>query len=289
MKPSRFEYEAPASLKEAVALLEEHGPDAKPLAGGQSLVPLMNLRLAAPRVLVDLTRIPGVSSIDGSDGHLAIGALTRHRALAESELVRRRCPLLAQAASLVGYPSIRARGTIGGSLAHADPSAELPLAAVTLDAEISLLGPEGSRSVGSSEFFRGYFTTALEDSEVLTEVRFPMGDPQDRWAFEEFSRKSGDFAVAAAAVCLTLTGDVVARARVGVAGAGDRPVRAPAVEAALEGHSLNDTDLAEVADAVGREVLSDGGGRDILERRQLIAVLVRRALERARDAGGSPA
>lgn len=281
MKPSRFSYSAPASLEECVVLLQEHGPDAKPLAGGQSLVPLMNLRLAAPSVLVDLARIRNLDRIDERDGYLTVGALTRHATVAESDLVRRCCPLLVQAASLVGYPAIRARGTMGGSLAHADPAAELPLAAVTMDADVRLLGPDGSRWVDAREFFRGYFTTALEASEVLAEVRFPTGDARDRWAFEEFSRKSGDFAVAAAAVHVTPKGDAVARARIGVAGAADRPVRAPVVEASLKGRSLLAVDLPEIAEAVANETLSDGGGRGHEERRELIAVLVRRALERA--------
>lgn len=288
MKPSRFAYEAPASLDECVALLEEHGPDAKPLAGGQSLVPLMNLRLAAPSLLVDLRRIHDLDRIEERDGHLTVGTLVRHAAVAHSELVMGRYPLLARAASLVGYPAIRARGTMGGSLAHADPAAELSLAAITLDAEIRLLGPGGSRSVDANEFFLGYFTTALDESELLVEVRFPIAPRPERWAFEEFSRKSGDFAVVAAAVCLATEGDVVTRARIGVAGAADRPLRAPGVEATLEGRGLGATDLAEVAHAVARETVADGG-RDVEERRHLITVLVRRSLEGAHDGAGSPA
>lgn len=288
MKPSRFAYETPATLEECVALLERHGPDAKPLAGGQSLVPLMNLRLAAPTVLVDLARIPGLDRVEERDGQLAIGALTRHLAVAESALVRRRCPLLAQAASLVGYPAIRARGTIGGSLAHADPAAELALAAVTLGAQIDVVGPAGRRTLDAGDFFLGYFTTALAESEVLVEVRFPIA-PGDRWAFEEFSRKSGDFAVAAAAASLTLDGDVVVHARIGVAGAADRPLRAREAEAALAGRSTADADPAAIGATAASEVLPDDEARDADERRRLVAVLVRRALHRAHDTEGSPA
>jgi carbon-monoxide dehydrogenase medium subunit len=281
VKPSRFSYEAPTSLEQCVSLLERHGPDAKPLAGGQSLVPLMNLRLAAPTVLVDLGRVAGLDRVEERDGRLCFGAMTRHMTVAESDLVRSRCPLLSTAASLVGYPAIRVRGTIGGSLAHADPAAELALVAVTVDAELDVLGPSGHRVVAASDFFHGYFTTALGESELLTEVRFPVARPTDRWAFEEFSRKSGDFAVAAAAVQIAMDGDRIAHAAIGVAGAQDRPVRAPDAEASLAGLAGGDVDFHGLAAAAAREVLSDDQAREVEERRLLTAVVVRRALERA--------
>lgn len=287
MKPSRFSYESPTSLEQCVALLERHGPDAKPLAGGQSLVPLMNLRLAAPTVLVDLGRVAGLDQVEERDGRLCFGAMTRHMTVAGSDLVRSRCPLLSEAAALVGYPAIRVRGTIGGSLAHADPAAELALVAVTLEAELDALGPAGARRIPARDFFLGYFTTALGESELLTEVRFPVIAASDRWAFEEFSRKSGDFAVAAAAVHLAMDGGRIARASIGVAGAQDRPVRAPAAEAALAGSDPADVDLHEVAAAAAREVLPDDEAREAEERRLLAAVVVRRALERANAERGA--
>jgi aerobic carbon-monoxide dehydrogenase medium subunit len=251
VKPAPFRYRAPRTIDECVELLAEHGGDAKPLAGGQSLVPLMNLRLAFPEVIVDLNRVEGLDYVREEDGVLAIGAMTRHRDVAGSEAVRRRCPLLADAVALVGYPAIRNRGTLGGSIAHADPVAELPCVALTLDAELVVAGPSGRRSIAASDFFQGFLTTALEPDELLVEVRFP---DSGRAAFREFSRKSGDFAVTAAAVDLTVTDGVVEQARIGVAGAGDRPLRAAEAEAALSGARLDAQRIAEASESVPGEL-----------------------------------
>jgi aerobic carbon-monoxide dehydrogenase medium subunit len=280
MKPARFTYAAPTTLDGCVELLARHGDDAKLLAGGQSLVPLMNLRLAAPEVVVDLNRVEGLSYVRERDGHVAVGALTRHRELAEAPLVRSACPLLAFAASLVGYPAIRARGTLGGSLAHADPSAELPLAAVALDAELEVAGPGGRRAIAARDFFAGYFTTAMAPEEVLVEVRFARQAPGG-WAFEEFSRKTGDFALAAVAVTATFAGGALEELRIAVGGAGDRPLRAPGAEATLRGATPSAEALAQAADAVAQETVPqlDGAVRD--ERRHLVRVLAERALTTA--------
>lgn len=263
MKPSPFAYLAPRTLDECVALLAEHGDAAKLLAGGQSLVPLMNLRLAAPEVVIDLNRIDELAYVREHDGGVAIGAMTRHRDVATSALVRERCPLLADAVALVGYPAIRNRGTLGGTLAHADPVAEVPCVALTLDAELVAVGPGGRRTIAAGDFFAGFLTTALAADEVLVEVRFP---PSATGAFTEFTRKSGDFALSAAAVDLALDDGVVRRARIGLAGAGDRPLRAGAAEAALAGGPLD----AERIEAAAAEV--DG---------ELAPVMVRRALTAA--------
>ncbi|HET6547145.1 MAG TPA: FAD binding domain-containing protein [Solirubrobacter sp.] len=251
MKPPPFRYEAPVALEECIALLGEHGDEAKPLAGGQSLVPLMNLRLAAPAMLVDLNRVAELSYVREVDGGVAIGAMTRHCEVADSPLVRERCPLLADAVALVGYPAIRNRGTLGGSLAHADPVAEIPCVALALDAVLVVAGPGGRREIAAADFFEGFLATALEPDELLVEARFPATAAA---AFREFSRKSGDFAVAAAAVDVALSGGVVERARIALAGAADRPVRAREAEAALAGGPLDERSIAAAAALVPGEL-----------------------------------
>jgi aerobic carbon-monoxide dehydrogenase medium subunit len=238
MKPAPFRYFAPDTVDEAVALLAEHGDDAKVLAGGQSLVPLMNLRLAQPAVLVDVNGIADLAHVRDDDGHLAIGALTRHHAVASSAH-----PLLAAAASCIGYPAIRRRGTLGGSVAHADPVAEMPCIALTLDAELVAAGPGGRRTIPAREFFLGYFTTALAPDELLVELRFPAGTAG--WAFQEFARRSGDFAIAAVAASVSVAKGAIADARIGIAGVADTPLRAEAAEAALgDGGSIEDARAA---------------------------------------------
>lgn len=246
MKPPPFSYFAPRTVAECSALLGEHGESAKLLAGGQSLVPLMNLRFAFPDVVVDLNRVDGLDYVRVDGDVLAIGAMTRHRTVAGSELVRRHCPLLAEAAALVGYPAIRNRGTLGGSVAHADPIAELPCVVRTLDAELVAEGPRGRRVIAAGDFFHGVLTTALRPDEALVEVRFPLQPAGTSMAFCEFTRKTGDFALAAAAVELSVADGVVQRARIGLAGAGDRPLRAEDAERALVGAAV-DTDVAAAA------------------------------------------
>ncbi len=252
VKPSRFTYTAPTSVDEAALVLQQHGEDAKVLAGGQSLVPLMNLRMAAPSVVVDLNRVPGLDYVRLDGDALAIGAMTRHRTVVSSPLVAEHCPLLASAASVIGYPAIRNRGTFGGSVAHADPVAEMPCIVLTLDAELVAQGAAGRRVIAARDFFHGYFTTALEPSELLVEVRIPLGRPGGGWGFDEFSRKSGDFALAAVAVDLQVSDGAIAQARIGIAGVADRPVRATGAEDPLHGQApAADGDLpARVRQAV---------------------------------------
>jgi carbon-monoxide dehydrogenase medium subunit len=261
VKPSRFTYLAPTSIDEVARVLDEHGDDAKVLAGGQSLVPMLNLRLAAPEVLVDLNRVPGLDYIRVEGDALAIGAMTRHRTVVTSALVADRLPLLARAASVIGYPAIRNRGTFGGSVAHADPVAEMPCIALTLDAELIAHGPRGRRSIAAQDYFLGYFTTALEPQEILVEVRLPLSARAGGWGFDEFSRKSGDFALAAAAVDLQVSDGAIAQARIGLAGVADRPVRAEQAEALLRGRPVATDDelLAQLREAVVGDAAVDPG------------------------------
>ncbi len=286
MKPPPFEYFSPTSVDECLTLLAEHGEDAKLLAGGQSLVPLMNLRLAAPEVLIDLNGVDELARIDRDDGELVIGAMTRHRDVASSELVREACPLLAEAAALIGYPAIRNRGTMGGSLSHADPAAELPCVTTTVDAEMVVVGPGGRRSIPARDFFAGHFTTVLEPSELLLEVRFPAHGGGPGWSFHEFSRKSGDFALVAVAVQLPGDGASAGLA-IGVGGVGDRPWRADAAEGLLAGGQRGDELLQQAADAVGAQAREHGEGHaDNDYRGHGAATLARRAFATALERTG---
>lgn len=275
MKPSRFAYHAPRSVDECLALLAEHGEDAKLLAGGQSLVPLMNLRLAAPEVVIDLNRVEGLEGVREEDGRLVVGAMTRHRELASSELVRRACPLLADAAALIGYPPIRNRGTIGGSLSHADPASELPCVAVALDAEIVAAHAGGRRTIAAGDFFVSHFTTALEPTELVVEVRFPRRADGSAWRFLEFARKRGDFALASVAVELSFDGTRVGRARIGVGGVGEHPWRASRAEELLASAEPDDELLGRAAGEAGEQAPGDA------YRSHLVATLTRRALRGA--------
>src|SRR5438445_333491 len=231
-----FEYHAPATLEEVIALLRKHGDEAKPLAGGQSLVPLLTLRLARPAVLVDLNHLEELRAVRREGDALWIGALVRHRALERGEGALRACPLLQDAAALIGNVRVRALGTIGGSLAHADPAAELPAVVQALDGTVALRGPQGERHVPAGDFFVGALTTALGPAEVIVGVRLPVLGPGVGYAVEEFSRRAGDFAVVAAIAVVELRSPgEIARARVALAGVGSTPRRLPGVEAALAG------------------------------------------------------
>ena len=204
MKPAAFTYHAPRSVDQAVALLASHRDSAKLLAGGQSLVPMMNLRLAQPLHVIDLNPIAGLDVIRLTGDHLEIGALTSHAALARAVPVRARCPILAAAAATIGHYAIRTRGTIGGSLAHADPAAQLSLIATLLDVELEARSPRGTRVIRAADFVTGVFTTTLAADELLTVVRVPCLGPREGWGFRMMSRRAGDFAIAAAAVTVTL-------------------------------------------------------------------------------------
>jgi CO/xanthine dehydrogenase FAD-binding subunit len=247
MKPCAFEYVDPASLDEAIALLEKHGDDAKILAGGQSLGPMMNFRVARPRYLVDLNRIGGLQYIREEGGELAIGALTRERDLETSPLIREKCPLLAEAVSQIGHLAIRTRGTIGGSLVHADPSAEIPTVACALGATMKAVGPAGTRSLAPEEFFVTYLTSALEPTEILVEVRFPTIPPATGWSFLELSRRHGDFAIVAVASLLAMEGDLCREAVIALGGVGPTPLRAWEAEQGLANAPISEARIEEAA------------------------------------------
>lgn len=247
MKPAPFGYLAPRRRLGALEALSEYGVEAKVLAGGQSLVPLLAMRLASPAVLVDLNRIKDLAFIRPFGEGLTIGAMTRQRVVETHRRVVRRIPLLAEAVRCIGHPQIRARGTIGGSLAHADPASELPAAAAALGAHFVLASVRGERVLNSDQFFAGYLTTALEPDELLTEVRLPALPPDAGWAFLEIARRHGDFALAGVAAVLRLDGDGrCTEARLVFTGVGPGPVRVPEAEQALLGQQIARSTVAEM-------------------------------------------
>jgi aerobic carbon-monoxide dehydrogenase medium subunit len=264
--PAPFEYIAAQSPAHALDLLSEHGDDAKVLAGGHSLLPMMKLRLAAPEVLIDIGRLTELSGITSENGELVIGATTRHADLTASELVREQAPLLAHAAGLVGDPQIRHRGTIGGSLAHADPAADLPMALVALGGSVELSGPGGTRTVTADDFFTGYFETALEPDELLTAVRVPSR-PGQPWGYQKFVRRANDWAI---------VGVAAVDGRIALANMGPVPLRATAAEQALVGGAsvAEAAELAAEGTSPGEDIHADRAYRQHLAR-----VLTRRALQ----------
>ncbi len=284
MKPPPFRYLAPRTAAEVFALLDRHGLNAKVLAGGQSLVPLLNFRLTRPAVLIDLAGVEGLDTIgyDEGTGEVVLGALVRQSDAERSPVVRERSPLLARALRLIGHRTIRNRGTVGGSLAHADPAAELPLTLVALGGRVKLANGRGERWVGASEFFVSYLTTALAPDEILVEARFPTLGAGIGWGFVEFSRRSGDFALAAACVTLGLVAGAVTSPRLAIAGGGPVPIRASAAENALAGGPANEEAFAKAAAlaAAACEIDSDiHASADY--RRELVATMARRALSTA--------
>ncbi|ONH24655.1 FAD binding domain-containing protein [Pseudofrankia asymbiotica] len=248
MKPARFEYHRPGSVDEAAALLAELGDEAKILAGGQSLVPMLSLRLAYFDHLIDVSRLDGLRGITADGASLRVGAGTTEAAVGADAGVARAVPLLARATPLIGHFQIRNRGTLGGSIAHADPAAEYPAVALALDAELEAFSASaGRRVIPAAEFFTGLWSTALEPDELLVGVRFPVWTGRCGFAVEEFARRAGDFAIAGVVVALELDGDDrVARAAIGMLGLGSVPLRAPAAEAAAVGQRAGELDAAEL-------------------------------------------
>jgi carbon-monoxide dehydrogenase medium subunit len=281
MKPPPFEYHAATSVDEAVALLAEHGEDAKVLAGGQSLVPLLALRLARPAHVVDINRVGELAAVTNGNG-LRVGSLVRQRVAERSDVVGTN-PLLVRALGLIGHTAIRNRGTIGGSIAHADPAAELPTVLRALDGEVEATSTRGARTVAAADLFEGFLTTSLAPDELVTAVRFPAWAPGTGWSFQEFSRRSGDFAIAGVAAALRLDGKgMIADARIALSGMAPVPVRAAKAEAALAGQQPSDEVWAAASqDAVaGLDPPSDIHGTAAY-RRHLAGVLARRALREA--------
>lgn len=287
MKPASFSYLAPESVEEAAALLAEHGGSAKVLAGGQSLVPLMNFRLATPSVLVDLNRVSGLDGIAISDDRLVLGSMLRQSAAERSAEVARACPLLHASIPYIAHTTIRNRGTVGGSVAHSDPAAELPAVVLALDAQLEATSVRGSRTIGAQDFFRGYFTTALADDEILTALHFPLRKGHVSWT--EFAPRSGDFALVGVATVLEVEPDGTVRdCRLACCGIADRPVRLRGAESSLLGRVPTSDAVAETAAAAAREVdpVSDNvAGADY--RRHLVSVLVGRGVQAALAARGA--
>ncbi|HET9477047.1 MAG TPA: xanthine dehydrogenase family protein subunit M [Dehalococcoidia bacterium] len=283
MKPPPFEYHDPETLEEAVRLLAEYEGEAKVIAGGQSLMPLLNMRLARPQALVDLRRIAGLDYIRRENGGLAIGALTRQRDVERSADVAELFPLLQAATRFIAHPQIRNRGTIGGSMAHADPAAELPAVAVSLDATFAITGPQGERAVAAGDFFVSFLTTSLGPEDVLTEVRFPGLGRRMGWSFQEVARRHGDFALAGVAVALAIESGKCRNARVALFGVAGTPVRARRAEQVLEGETPSGELMREAAMTAAEEM--DEPVADIHAsaeyRRHVAGVLTRRALEEA--------
>jgi CO/xanthine dehydrogenase FAD-binding subunit len=286
MKLPAFDYACPATVAEAVALLGAHGGEAKPIAGGQSLVPMLAFRLAAPTLLVDLRKLDELRDITIGDRGVALGAMVRWRDVLEHPRLRQAHPLLAAAVEHIAHYQIRNRGTVGGSLAHADPAAELPCIAVTCEAEIVALGPKGRRVHAAAEFFRGALLTALQPDEIITEIRFPAWPRDRRFGFREFARRRGDFALAAAAVCFDVVEQKFRNVRIGAIGAADRPMRLAAAERTLEAHDMTEAGIGAGAAAAGGAVdPADDIHASGAYRKTLIGVMVERAL---RDATTGP-
>jgi aerobic carbon-monoxide dehydrogenase medium subunit len=280
LKPPVFRYFAPTSVDEALGLLGEYGDEAKVLAGGQSLVPVMNFRLNRPEVLVDINRIPELAGIAGLDGGLRIGAMTRQRVAERSGLVAERAPLLAAALPHVAHPQIRNRGTVGGSIAHADPAAELPALMLALEARLVLRRGTAARTVAAADFYTGLFSTVLDADEMLVAIEVPALPAGARWGFQEVARRHGDYALLAVAALVTLDGSgVFASARLAYVNAGPGPQRAFAAEALLTGQRPSAALFAAAADTAAAE-LQPGGDVHATPayRRQLIRVLTARVL-----------
>ena len=288
MKPAPFSHLAPTSVADAVQMMGEHAPDARVLAGGQSLVPMMNFRLARPSVLVDLNRISDLAYIRDDGDCLAIGAMTRERTIENSDLVRTDCPLVHEATLNIAHLPIRSRGTIGGSIANADPAAEYPATVLALDATLVARSVRGERRIAAAEFFDGVLSTTLEADEILTEIRVPKAPAGSGAAFEEISRRHGDFALAGVAAQVTMDGSAVGDVRLAACGVGPGPVRLSGAEAELRGRELSETVLSAAAHAASSEVDPDGdvhGSADY--RRKLAGVMTKRALLRAAASAGS--
>ena len=284
MKLPYVEYEAPATVAEAVDLLAEHQDEASVLAGGQSLIPLLALRLARPAVLIDINGLGELSEVSAADGWTAIGAMTREYVAEESAMIAGSVPLLAAALPLIGHEAIRSRGTIGGSLAHGDPAAELPAVARALDAEFVVRSRPGDRVVQAADWFEGYLATARRPDEILVEVRFPTAGPGTGAAFEEVARRHGDFAIVGLAVSLTLADGAISDARLAFSGVADVPVRAADAEDLLVGNRPSPELFEEAARraTAGLDPPADLHGSSEY-RKKIAATLVRRGLQAALD------
>src|SRR5687768_11071331 len=282
MKPPKFDYHAPTSVDDALALLERYGGDAKLLAGGQSLMPLLNFRLSRPAAIVDLNRIPSLAYINEANGQVRFGAMTRQRTIEFSPVVKDRLPLLREATRWVGHLPIRTRGTLGGSIAHADPSAEYPAVLAALEGEVVARSPRGERVVRAADLFQTYLTTNLEADEIVVEVRLPAMPTGAGYALEEFARRHGDFAIIGIAAMVVRDGQRCKVARLATAGAGPVPVRLRAAEEILERDGLGEAAIEAAARRAAELVNPDSDLHASADyRRNLTRVLTERAVRRA--------
>jgi carbon-monoxide dehydrogenase medium subunit len=282
MIPGKFEYHSPATVSEAISLLSEHGYDAKILAGGQSLIPAMRFRLAVPEVLIDINQIEDLSYIKESNGHLAIGAMTRESDLDNSALIQEGYQLLADTARVIADPLVRNLATVGGNLAHADPANDHPATMLAYGAEIVAVGPGGQREIPVDEFFVDLFENSLADNEILTEIRIANPGANSGGAYVKVERKVGDYAVAAAAVQLSLDGDSCTSARIGLTNVSYKPIRATGAEAALIGQIVNDETVRAAGAAAAAECDPTGDLRGSAEyKRDRVRVVTMRAIGKA--------
>lgn len=285
MIPRTFEYYAPRTLDEAIALLQKLGSDAKLLSGGQSLIPMMKLRLASPQYIVDINRIPGLDYITESNGHLRIGALAREHQLETSDLVKSKFPILADTAKVIADPLVRSQATVCGNLAHGDPANDHPATMLALGAKVVATGPNGRREIAIEDFFPGLFTTALNAEEILTEIRIPLPPPSSGGAYLKLERKVGDFATAGVAAQITLNSSgACERAGLGLTNVGLTPIKARKAEAFLVGKTLDESTIKQAAKLAASESqpLDDiRGSADY--KRDLVRVLAARALGRAME------
>ena len=285
MIPRSFEYFSPRTLDEAIALLQKLGPEAKLLSGGQSLIPMMKLRILSPQHIVDINRIPGLDYISESDGHLKIGALAREHQLESSEVIHSKLPILADTAKFIADPLVRSQATVCGNLAHGDPANDHPATMLALGATVVATGPKGQREIPIADFFTDLFTTALEPEEILTEIKIPLPPPKSGGAYLKVERKVGDFATAGVATQITLDdAGNCAKAGVGLTNVGMTPIKATKTEAFLAGKTLDEATIKQAAETAASESQPTDDLRGSADyKRDLVRVLTARALTRALD------
>src|SRR5215471_17954819 len=290
MIPAAFDYSCPKTLSEAIALLQQHGDDAKILAGGQSLIPLMKLRMAAPKHVIDINRIADLSYIREADGALVIGAMTREADVDASELVRERYPIIADTAAVIGDPLVRNMATVGGNLAHADPANDHPATMLALDAEVVVTGLDGERTVPVAEFFTDFFTTALRPDEILTEIRIPAPTAGSGGAYIKLERKVGDFAIVGVAAQVTIDArGICTRAGIGLTNVAPTPLKAHQAEAFLQGQHLDQDSITQAAQLAAEAARPEADLRgSIAYKRDMVRVLTTRALTRALERASGP-
>jgi carbon-monoxide dehydrogenase medium subunit len=285
MIPRSFEYFSPRTLEEAIALLQKLGPEAKLLSGGQSLIPMMKLRLLSPEYIVDINRIPGLDYITENNGHLRIGCLTREHELESSDVVKTKFPILSDTAKVIADPLVRSQATVCGNLAHGDPANDHPATMLALGASVVATGPKGQREIAIQDFFPGLFTTALEPEEILTEIKIPFPPPRSGGAYLKLERKVGDYATAGVAVQITLDdAGACTRAGIGLTNVGMTPIKATQAEASLVGKKLDDGAIQQAAQLAASESQPMDDIRGSADyKRDLVRVLTTRALNTALD------